>query len=709
MRLTSNKTLMASTALAFALGLCVAPPAAAQEEQKQGAAAKADRPVKVPQQTEANEPTVLDLITISATMIKTAVIDSMAAISAVDQEELERIQPDTAADIFRTTPGVAASMNGDDPATAINIRGLQQYGRVVVTLDGARQDYWRVGHGSGSFYVEPELIKDATVIRGPVSNAYGSGGIGGVVSFETKDAGDFLKQEERWALSEKLGYESNGDGFTTSTTGAYRFSDDADIIGNLIYRDRDSYTDGNGDTVPWTGERITSGYMKATLRPADGHELKLGAILQRYSDQITGSSGSTSPTLSRYDTDTTNQTYTAAYTWKPDDNELIDFSANAYHNRTRAEQTQVWPTSAIGNVRYYDVATTGFNVKNSSRFDAWEMAHTLTYGLDYYYLEASSEAAHFGAGEQQGYGGFLQWQGDYDNWLQLIAAMRYDGYQLDGETKTVPPEEASMSGDRWSPRLTVGVTPLEGFQLYGTYSEGYRAPGLQDVYRGGGAHGSGDTYVPNLLLQPETARNWEAGVNLKYDDILAAGDLFRAKVNVFHTDVEDYIEVDLRPDVTRTAINIGDARLKGIEAEAVYDYGWGFVNLAGALIDAKVVSGVYSGQALSNTPLDRFSATLGFRMLEDRLTVGAQYLSVGKITRTNRTQPNEPTIVDDGFDLINVFANWRINDHAKLDFAVDNVFDTAYTDPQSAWSTSAATEQGKGRTFKVALTGRIGG
>ncbi|RWO98159.1 TonB-dependent hemoglobin/transferrin/lactoferrin family receptor [Mesorhizobium sp.] len=699
---------MASTALAIALGLCAAPPVTAQEEE-QGAAAKADRPARPLRPAEASEPTVLDLITISATMIKTAVIDSMAAISAVDQEELERIQPDTAADIFRSTPGVAASMNGDDPATAINIRGLEQYGRVVVTLDGARQDYWRVGHGSGSFYVEPELIREATVIRGPASNAYGSGGIGGVVSFETKDAGDFLKPEERWALSEKLGYEDNGDGFTASTTGAYRFSDDADIIGNLIYRDRDSYTDGNGDTVPWTGESITSGYMKATLRPADGHELKLGAILQRYSDQITGSSGSTSPTLSRYDTDTTNQTYTAAYTWKPDDNELIDFSANAYHNRTRAEQTQVWPVSAIGNFRYYDVATTGFNLKNSSRFDAWEIAHTLTYGLDYYFLEASSEAAHFGAGEQQGYGGFLQWQGDYENWLQLIAAMRYDGYQLDGETRTVPPEEASLSGDRWSPRLTVGVKPLEGFQLYGTYSEGYRAPGLQDVYRGGGAHGGGDSYQPNLLLQPETAKSWEAGVNLKYDDVLTAGDLFRAKVNVFHTDIEDYIDVDLRPDVVRTAINIGDARLKGIEAEAVYDYGWGFVNLAGTLIDAEVVSGIYSGQALNNTPLDRFSSTLGFRMLEDQLTVGAQYLSVGKITRTSRTDPSRPAIVDDGFDLVNVFANWRINDHARLDFAVDNVFDAAYTDPQSAWSTSAATEQGKGRTFKVALTGRIGG
>jgi hemoglobin/transferrin/lactoferrin receptor protein len=707
MRTTTNTTLMASTALALALGFSAAPLANAQEQDKKGAAPKAGR--VVPANAERHQPaTMLDLITISATMIKTAVIESMAAISAVDTEELERIQPSTAADIFRTTPGVAASMNGDDPATAINIRGLEQYGRVVVTLDGARQDYWRVSHGSGSFYVEPDLIKDATVIRGPVSNAYGSGGIGGVVSFETKDAGDFLKQQERWALSEKLGYDSNGDSFTTSTTGAYRFSDDADIIANLIYRDRDSYSDGNGDIVPWTGETVTSGYLKTTLRPADGHELKLGAILQRYNDQITGSSGSTSPTLSRYDTNTTNQTYTAAYTWKPDDNDLIDFSANAYHNRTRAEQTQVWPTNMIGNFRFYDVATTGFNVKNSSRFDALNVAHTLTYGLDYYVLQGSSEAAHFGAGEQQGYGGFLQWQGDYKEWLQVIAAMRYDGYELDGETKIAPRQEASISGDRWSPRLTVGVTPFDGFQLYGTYSEGYRAPGLQDVFRGGGAHGSGDAYVPNLLLQPETAKNWEAGINVKYADILTEGDRLRAKLNVFHTDVEDYIETNLTV-TPRTAINIGDARLKGIEAEAVYDYGWGFVNLSGALIDAKVVSGVYSGQTLNNTPLDRFSATIGFRMLEDQLTIGAQYLNIGEITRTSRSDPKLAPKIDDGFELVNIFANWRINDNAKLDFGVDNVFNAAYTDPQSAWSTTAATKQGKGRTFKIALTGRIEG
>ena len=146
--------------------------------------------------TETGKVTVLDTITITATMQLQAVIDALSGSSVVGREDIDRMQPTTAADLFTGVPGVAAATNGDDPATSINIRGLQQYGRVAVTLDGARQDYWRVGHGSGSFFIEPELLKQVTVIRGPVSNAYGSGGIGGVVAFETMDAGDFLRDGE---------------------------------------------------------------------------------------------------------------------------------------------------------------------------------------------------------------------------------------------------------------------------------------------------------------------------------------------------------------------------------------------------------------------------------------------------------------------------------------------------------------------------------
>lgn len=204
--------LMAGTAIA-SLVILAPLPAAAETKPKPKPAAPAQEQTPASTAEAQRNSGLLDQITLTATMIDGPVIDSLSGSSYIGEKELERIQANTPADIFKTTPGVAATPNGDDPATAINIRGLQQYGRVVVTLDGARQDYWRVGHGSGSFYIEPDLLKAVTVIRGPVSNAYGSGGIGGLVAFETKDADDFLKPDEQYGISEKLAYESNGDGF----------------------------------------------------------------------------------------------------------------------------------------------------------------------------------------------------------------------------------------------------------------------------------------------------------------------------------------------------------------------------------------------------------------------------------------------------------------------------------------------------------------
>ena len=87
---------------------------------------------------------------------------------------------------------------------AINVRGLQDFGRVAVTIDGARQNFQRSGHNAnGMFYFEPEMMKQVTVTRGPVANVYGSGAIGGVVSFETIDALSFLREDENFAGQEK--------------------------------------------------------------------------------------------------------------------------------------------------------------------------------------------------------------------------------------------------------------------------------------------------------------------------------------------------------------------------------------------------------------------------------------------------------------------------------------------------------------------------
>ena len=119
-------------------------------------------------------------------------------VSSVRQEQIDQLQPQRASDMFFGLPSVWFRERADTPETSINIRGLQDFGRVAVVVDGARQNFQRSGHNAnGQFFLDPELVAEVDVARGPVTNIYGSGAIGGVVSFRTKDAQDVLRPGER--------------------------------------------------------------------------------------------------------------------------------------------------------------------------------------------------------------------------------------------------------------------------------------------------------------------------------------------------------------------------------------------------------------------------------------------------------------------------------------------------------------------------------
>ena len=172
---------------------------------------------------ENGEVTLLDRITVVSRTGESA-IETMASVSHIDQEQLRRLMPTTPQGAFFGVPSVTVQSDAKRAASSVNIRGLQDFGRVAVIIDGARQDFQRSGHGTQQlFWIDPELIQQIDVIRGPVANTYGSGAIGGVVFFETKEASDFLRTGETWAASATGQHETNGQGWTTSGTGAYRF------------------------------------------------------------------------------------------------------------------------------------------------------------------------------------------------------------------------------------------------------------------------------------------------------------------------------------------------------------------------------------------------------------------------------------------------------------------------------------------------------
>ena len=156
----------------------------------------------------------LDTITVAASKTEERAIDALAPVSVVTLEQIQGLQPNRLSDILYQIPGVSVQERGDDPSTVINIRGLQDFGRVAVVVDGARQNYQRTGHNAnGSFFLDPELVGSVDVVRGPTANIYGSGAIGGVVSFRTKDINDVVRPGERW------GVDMTGSGGTNSARG----------------------------------------------------------------------------------------------------------------------------------------------------------------------------------------------------------------------------------------------------------------------------------------------------------------------------------------------------------------------------------------------------------------------------------------------------------------------------------------------------------
>ncbi|MGY4302341.1 outer membrane receptor protein involved in Fe transport [Bradyrhizobium sp. i1.4.4] len=223
----------------------------------------------------------LDTITAAASKTDERAVDALAPVSVVTSAQIESRQASTVGDLIYNVPGVWVQNRGDEPSTSINIRGLQDFGRVAVVVDGARQNYQRTGHfANGSFFLNPELISGIDIVRGPTANIYGSGAIGGVASFRTKDIEDVVRAGERWGVDVKTILGSNYGRALGSAFGGVHVNPNVDVFAGGTYSTQESYKDGTGFEVANTGNRLTSGIAKLTVRPADGHEIKLGTIFQ---------------------------------------------------------------------------------------------------------------------------------------------------------------------------------------------------------------------------------------------------------------------------------------------------------------------------------------------------------------------------------------------------------------------------------------------
>lgn len=692
----------------------------------------------------------LDTITVVATKVEESVEDALVSASAVDQQRLQELQASAPSEVFFGMPGVNATQDGNPAATSINIRGLQDSGRVAVIVDGARRNFQINGHRNANpIWLEPEMLKSVTVVRGPVSNIYGSGAIGGVVAFETKSADDFLLPGEVAAGSVKQGYESNGNGFVTSATGAVRPNDSLGVIGNLVYRERDDYEAGDGTTVPGTGFDVIGGMVKGTAKINENSQFELGWIGDRDDWSETG----TSNTL---DNELHQDSFSAKYTYNNPDDPWVDLHVGAYSVNTTLFQKRlqdedvyvgsffippfgpsvpITETAAAGTMLTYDILTTGYDIYNTSRFDTGAWRHTLTYGTDRFLDDVhTKDTAGLSdvfnpSGEREAYGAFVQDKIEYRDWLELIGALRYDGYELDASNVLFANGargNVNNDSEHLSPRFTVGVSPFEnsrlhGFQVYGTFAEGYRAPTTGETLVAG-IHPVPVvpfTFLPNAELDPEVAQTWEAGFKFNRDELLRSGDALRIRGAWYNNSVDDYIETvgvsaaatpacpalpanPVVPIVAGTPDcfqyqNISKAEIEGLEFEALYDTGRYFAGISGSRIRG---DNLQDKQPLATIPGDQLTLRGGFRMLNYTMTAGGEVQFVADQHRV--PEDVDPT---DSYTLLNFFASYQPNETFRFDVRLNNILDEAYRDHLSP---SLGTVLEEGFNAKVAATIRFG-
>jgi hemoglobin/transferrin/lactoferrin receptor protein len=671
----------------------------------------------------------LDGIVVTSSKTTESAIDALAGASVVGKDQLDQqFQAEKVSDILNTLPGVTTQETAQDTAQAVNIRGLQDFGRVNVLIEGARQNFQRSGHAAnGVFYLEPEMLSQVEVTRGPTATIYGSGAIGGVVAFDLLDADDILKPGEYAAIRSRTQYSSNGDGFLASGTGAVRVGN-FDILGQVNGRSSNEYEDGAGNDVENSGDETDSALIKARLRPAVGHEIT-GTLID-YNSEFTDQ---TQTGASPRDTDVNNEQYTLGYTFQSPDNPLIDFSAKIYRNRTELAQTRLtalslpciaisppplgctrppFPTvivSPVGAQRSFEIETEGFDVWNTSRMNFGDTKLALTYGGDAFQDKVKTEDIFDNGdeftptGERTVSGAFVQSHLTFFDTVDLITALRYDQYDLSGSGAE------GSDGDRVSPKVTLGVTPLTGMTLFATYAEGYRAPSITETFQAG-LHPQPAPFqiMPNPNLDAETAQNFEFGVNLKYDSVFRANDAFRGKVVVFRNKVSDYIEgVSIDPnnnsggtrpivtDDTFQYMNIANATLEGVEVEAAYDARLWFVG-----ISASHIEGVNddTDERLISIPADQITVTAGFRVLNDKLVAGARARFVDE-----QAPPTGVTTIpfSESYALLDLFAQYEISEQFTLNANIDNVFDENYVQYLDL-------QNSPGLNARVGLTMRLG-
>lgn len=628
-----------------------------------------------------------------------------------------------------------------------NIRGLSD-NRVVQVIDGVRQNF-DLAH-RGSYFLPMSLIQEIEVIKGPSSSLWGSGALGGVVAMRTPNALDLLKNNDKFGVKIRQGYQT-ANNLSERDASVFAANDKFDVLISAFYNNADNLRTGKGNKLNNTAYKQFGGLAKFGWQINDANRVELSHRETRFKQTAPGNNEveneltneqikkqieefhnplnnfppKAKPSTEEFysgvktrfgsvsylsDQQIPDQSTVFNYYLTPD-NPYLNTHIALYNNKTiEKEQRKV-----SGVKDQTKLTTRGINLRNSS-----ELSHiSFVYGVDYMRDKISTERgtnssdAKFRADP---YNANSNTTGVYlishiplfGEKVLLSPSVRYDHY--DTSSKTVKYKDNHLSP---ATKLTWIVTNWLDFTA--KYNEAFRAPSMQERFVSGahfGADTAGlkqvNTFIANPNLRPETAKNKEITANLHFDSLFKQGDKFKIEATYFRNDVKDFINLKIFNDAnanknastsangaflpTKSQYqNITNARLSGIELQAQYQTErlTLFTNYGSTKGRDKD-----SGEALSNIAASKIGVGADYALVKDKFTVGAtvtHYAAQHRVPKDHAVTYPSYILTDLRATYAPLKGEWK---NLRLDFVLENLFDRKY---QPAFSLI----EGTGRNAKI--------
>ena len=592
-------------------------------------------------------------IVVTATRAPTPLDQVPASITVLDKAAIDRAQDIGAAELLLRTPGISISRNGGyGTATSLRIRGAESE-QTVVVIDGVKlNDPSSTG---GGYNFANLLIGDAQrieVLRGPQSTLWGSQAIGGVVNIVTAspqaplegsfdiEAGSRDTVSARAALggvSGPLSWRIGGQSFTTDGISAI-----APAFGG---GERDGYTNRNvaGRAELALGANASidlRGYYSTGRVEIDG--FSGDAPDYSHNREFVGYAGLNFTMLGGRlrNRIAYNYTDTDRDSYSPELEQALSFEA-AGKNR-RFEYQGIFDLS--------DRISATFGVENErSRFKSRSPSGSLSDPLP----------------------DFVRGKAEITSVYGQLTVRPLDGLTINGGVRH---DDHNRYGGR-TLFSAGGIWVLPGgTTLRASYGEGFKAPSLYQLFSEYG----------NVNLDPERAHGWEAGVQQAFfGDSLTIGATYFERTTtgqIIYNGCDfgstDPLCVVPGTDTPRWGyyLNVARAEAHGIEADAALRLGgWTLDgNYSWTVAEDRSAGTANEGNWLPRRPRHMANASVSYDFAFG-LTLGSAVRWAGK----SYDNASNTTRLDD-YTLVDLRAEYRLNENVRLFARAENVFDEQY-------------------------------